>query len=95
MTVIRKDMGYDRAEFFRILPLALRDYEHRMDDGDTIAVVLGAGRVTIRLGPLSSRRIALLNLPVLPVELTFEGVAPDMRDRFMIGFDNSFRRGGG
>lgn len=94
MTVIRKNMGYERAEFFRVLPMALTGHGYRLD-GDVIHVEMNPGRATIRLGARSTRRIALLTLPILPVEITFDGVAPDARDRFMIRFDNSFRRGGG
>lgn len=92
---VHKEMGYERAEFFRLLPLAVGGRPWQSRTGNTLEVALDTGRVIIELGTQGRRRIALLSLPILPVSLTFDNVTPAQRDQFLTRFDNSFRRGGG
>ena len=58
--------------------------------------MLGApGKVEITLSEERERRIALLRLPVVDVEIALSGFEPDALDRFLVQFDRAFQRGGG
>jgi hypothetical protein len=52
-------------------------------------------RWSVRLRNPRERRIALVRLPVVDVELAFHGYAPAEVDAFMARFRAHFHRGGG
>lgn len=92
--VFVKEMGINRADFFRILPTALdtTDYQ-RSADGAVLEN--GGKRLEISLGPEGKRTIALLSLPVTMVTLAFENYGAEELTSAMARFDLYFRRGGG
>ncbi|HEY5790010.1 MAG TPA: hypothetical protein VIX81_05250 [Gammaproteobacteria bacterium] len=91
---LEREMGIDHADFRRLLPHALGQLRWR--GGETrFSIAVGAGEVTIELGPERVRRIALLELPVTPVRFAWEGLAEGEFERFLERFDHYYRRGGG
>lgn len=92
--VFVKEMGVNRADFFRILPTALdtTDYQ-RSADGAVLEN--GGKRLEISLGPEGKRTIALLSLPVTMVTLSFSNYDEAEIATAMTRFDLYFRRGGG
>jgi hypothetical protein len=90
---VRFEMGCVPAEFHRLLPLvapvtfdaARREFTHTAPD-----------RIwRLRILAERERRIALVRLPVVDVELVFEGYAPADVDAVIARFWSYFRRGGG
>ena len=55
----------------------------------------GERRWSLSLQDPRERRLGSLRLPIVDVELTFEGYASDEIDAFMARFRAHFRRGGG
>ncbi|MEZ5479336.1 MAG: hypothetical protein R3E95_18185 [Thiolinea sp.] len=98
MTLLKREMGFTRPEFMRILPSALHDYPYRID-GDQIHITPPESpdhTITIRLGAEAVRRIALLALPYLHVEFDFSTVDDEaVSRRFLTQFDLYYRKGGG
>jgi hypothetical protein len=92
--VLRREMGFTRAEFMRILPSALHGYAYRVHD-DSILVEVSGSRVTIRLGQERIRQIALLRLPCLDVEFDHAEVDEPAFRQFLRQFDLYYRKGGG
>lgn len=92
---ISKTMGLDHADFWRVAPAVMAGYEWRRLGSEGIVGAKGGGRVEIRLGPETRRRIAMFELP--NTELTIEFINLDEADRraFLDNFDRRFRRGGG
>lgn len=90
---LRLEMGCVPAEFEQRLPriapvtfdAARREFHHAESNR----------RWTLRLLDPRERRIANLRLPVVDVEITFEGYAAADIDAFMARFRAHFRRGGG
>lgn len=89
------EMGYTRAEFLATLDAAFGPAPRQADNGRTVEVPVGGGRVSIRLGDDRQRRIASLVLPLLEVDFHFEGLDPLQRRRFYEMFQRSFHKGGG
>lgn len=90
-------MGITRAEFLRLLPLAVGPMPQRdaQADYETYGGELGgvAWRIALRERPL--RRIALLSLPVLEVTMTLEGLTTEALLRFVERFLATYQRAGG
>lgn len=91
MTHVHYEMGITRAEFLRLLPAAVGHAPFRIE-GDEIRAD-GAPSWRIRLRELPKRRIALVALPVLDVDLVID--APSgaelqaFVDRFLLGFQRT------
>ena len=85
------EMGITRAEFLRLLPAAVGHATFRID-GDEIHGD-GAPSWQIKLRELPMRRIALVALPVLDVELVVDSPsgaeAQAFVDRFVLGFQRA------
>ncbi|MEP7206209.1 MAG: hypothetical protein ABI920_04670 [Casimicrobiaceae bacterium] len=92
--VLRREMGCTRAEFLRWLPGATRAAACSID-GNDIALTLPWGSVRITLTALPPRTIGALTLPVLGVEIAFNGADALERTRFLEHLDLYTRRGGG
>ena len=84
-------MGITRAEFLRLLPAAVGHAPFRVD-GDEIHGD-GAPSWRIRLHERPPRRIGLVALPVLEVELALDAPsgaqARAFVDRFLLGFQRA------
>jgi hypothetical protein len=90
---LRFEMGYTPADFMRRLPgLGDGTYDPKRDQFDHAEE---GRRWSVRLRNPRERRIALARLPVVDVELAFEGYAPAEVDAFMARFRAYFHRGGG
>ena len=81
-------MGFVPAEFHQRLP-------HVAPVAFDAAPTERERRWSLRLLDPRERRLGSLRLPILDVELTFEGYASDEIDAFMARFHARFRRGGG
>ena len=90
----RREMGITHAEFFRSLVPAVAPATFTVS-GRSISVIGAPGKVEITLSEERERRIALLRLPVVDVEIELSGFDPDALDRFLTRFDRAFQRGGG
>lgn len=84
-------MGITRAEFLRLLPAAVGHAPFRID-GDEIHGG-GAPSWQIKLREMPKRRIALVAIPVLVVELLVDSPsgteAQAFVDRFLLGFQRT------
>ena len=96
MLPIKREMGFTRSDLLRCIGDA---FGASVQVADNEITVLLAGeqdrRVVIRLSAQYERRIALLRLPVLDVEIAFHGVDRVAAQAFMERFDMYTRRGGG
>lgn len=94
ISLLKREMGFTRAEFLQLLPAALHGYPYTQTS-DAIQVMLGTQRLVITLGPEQVRRIALLALPYVPVEFDAGGVDAAAFEVFLRQFDLYYRKGGG
>jgi hypothetical protein len=92
--ILRREMGFTRAEFMRILPSALHGYSHAIE-GDSIRVDIDDSRLSISLGEERVRKIALLQLPYMEVVFDYREVDAQAFRTFLKQFDLYFRKGGG
>ena len=93
-TRLHREMTITHAEFLRSLVPAVAPATFSVD-GLSISVVGAPGKVEITLSEQRERRIALLRLPVVDVDIELSGFEPDALKRFLTQFDRSFQRGGG
>lgn len=92
--IIRKEMALTRAGFYRGIAKALGsgDFQKTADG----IVLDGEGkRLEISLGPERRRKIALIEIEIMDVELTFSGYSDAEREAALASFDRAFQRGGG
>jgi hypothetical protein len=89
-------MALSPEEFAHTLPTAMRDWpvtggpsSWRVDDPS------GRRIATIHTEPLADRRLGVLSLPVLAVEIELVDAPPDRVTEFLRRFDCGFHRGGG
>lgn len=94
LQTLYREMGFTRAEFMQILPSALRNYRYQTSD-EFITVAVANGSVTIQLQAEQVRRIALLALPYLPMNIQFSDLSDTEIKQFLTQFDLYYRRGGG
>ncbi len=88
-------MGCTRDELARWLPGAVGGAPLRQDGPDAWVTEVAGGTVRIAVRELPPRRIALLALPVLAVQVRFAGLGEAEREAFLARFDLYTRRGGG
>jgi hypothetical protein len=92
--ILRFEMGYTPEDFGRRLPkLAEVSYDPAHDQFEHVEA--DGRRWGLRIIGHRQREIALLRLPVIDVELTFQRYERDEIDAFMSRFHAHFRRGGG
>ena len=92
--VVEREMGCTREDLLRWLPAASGHAPLRRE-GDELVLAVAGGEVRVRAEPRPPRRIALVELPVLAVRFTFEGLDAPAREVFLARFDLYTRRGGG
>lgn len=91
-----RDMGYSRKDFLRVLPKAIRDYEHvSQDDKEIITHPDKSGTLTIIVSSLPNRVLGFIVIERSEVKFVFEGYTLEERKEFMFYFDRGYRRGGG
>jgi len=94
--IFNRDMGYSAAEFYRILPAAIRDYDLHIT-GNEVVITPRRGNHQLRLlvTPLPDRILANMRLPHIDVRFEFLNFSEQQRKDFMQAFDRSYQRGGG
>ncbi len=90
-----RDTGLSRDDLYRVLPAFLADRPYAIDDEGVIRTPVGAGQVTIRPGPQTERRIAMLRLPAMALEFEFTGCTDSEQAAFLMRFERSYQKGGG
>ena len=97
-TRLHREMTITHAEFLRSLVSAVAPATFTTSgtvNGLSISVVGAPGQVEITLSGERERRLALLRLTVVDVEINLSGFECDALDRFLLQFDRAFQRGGG
>lgn len=93
--IYEHDMGATHAEFFRLLPMALCSDDFEVD-GSEIRYAAGPGMdVKITLGQEAIRKIALIEIPTMPVRIELSGFSDEQATAFKKLFDRAYQRGGG
>ena len=92
--VIDREMGCTRAEFVGWMPGACGGIAFEVN-GNRISIRPGGGEVMITVQEAAPRRLGLLCLPVLSVQMRFRGLSESARADFLKRFDMFTRRGGG
>ena len=90
----RREMGFTRREFDRILPAALNS--RPFDTSATgIQSRVASGTMQLIISEQKYRKIASISLPYLDIEFIFEGLSQAQVDETMRFFDLRYQRGGG
>jgi hypothetical protein len=90
-----REQGSTEAEWLQRLPGAAGEHALALSSPGRAVVTIGSGRLCLAWTVLPPRQIALIRLPRVQVSYRFEGVADDVRQRFMKRFDLYIQRGGG
>ncbi len=94
-----REMGCTADEFVKWLHAALTDFVWQCETSQAHVTISNdeksEGVLCLRWQVLPERRIALLRLPRLQVSYQFDGVADEVRTRFMQRLDLFMQRGGG
>lgn len=95
--VIPLMMGCTKDEFIAWLPAASNFRTFQIDvNGSTTIIDFSSDAFSIELTPKESRKIALLEIPVLEVVFKFETTwTTELIDQFMARFKQYTQRGGG
>ena len=92
----KRDMGYSATEFFRILPSALKGYNHTVEDNRVIVNGVEKDQgLEMVVSRLPDRKIGMIRIPRIEVEFSFRNFSENERKEFMTNFDRSYQRGGG
>ena len=91
---LTREMSITHKDFFRLLPRAVNGAPVTRD-GNQAHIATGAGRVKITLAPESVRKLGLMEFPVTPVSIEFDGFNPAEQTAFLSRFDLAYQRGGG
>ena len=89
-----REMGCTEREWLSWLPRAVGEHVLTLGDGQA-SVAIDGGALELRWTSLPPRQIALARFPRFAVQFRFDGVADDVRQRFMRYFDLYMQRGGG
>lgn len=92
--VIRREMAVSRADFLRLLALALGDESYSLAE-NTVTVADGKRRLTLRLSPEAQRKLGSLRFPVISIEMEFQGYSEGESERWLARLDRYFQRAGG
>ncbi|MBD3893550.1 hypothetical protein [Hydrogenophaga sp.] len=90
----RREMGCSEAEWLRCLPAAIGEHAWQQA-GASARVEFPDGHLQLQWQPLAPRCMALLRLPVLQVDFSFQGLDAAQQAAFMRRFDLYVQRGGG
>jgi hypothetical protein len=88
------EMALTRADFLRLLPVAVGGAAYRVD-GDEIGSLGGSPAWRIRLRERAPRAFGPIAIPVLAVALEIEGAQPEAAQAFVSRFLLGFQRAGG
>jgi len=90
--IIKKDMGYTHADFFRLLPSAMGANPYEIN-GLEVKCALPSGNLTITLDEERERRLFLVVMPCTQVTFEYENVSDKDRKAFIKYFDLRFMKG--
>ncbi len=91
---LTREMSITHRDFFRLLPRAVNGAPVTRR-GNQADIATGAGRVKITLAPESVRKLGLMEFPVTPVSIEFDGFNPADQEAFLTRFDLAYQKGGG
>ena len=91
---LTREMSITHKDFYRLLPRAVNGAPVTRN-GNQAEIATGAGRVKITLAPETVRKLGLMEFPVTPVNIEFDGFNPADRTTFLSRFDLAYQRGGG
>ena len=91
---LSRDMGCTVADLQRWMPGAANGQPIRWQSNGC-EIGLGTGQVALAWTPLPPRRIALLRIERLQLDMVFSGCSAAIRSSFLAHFDAYTRRGGG
>ena len=89
-----REMGISHQEFYRLIPVALKNIDYKISNGQINASFAG-GNIQIKPGSEHERKIGSLVLPVLHVVITFTDITSDESEQFLTIFSRAYQRGGG
>ena len=91
---LTREMSITHKDFFRLLPRAVNGAPVACD-GNQAHIATEAGRVKITLAPERVRKLGLMEFPVTPVSIEFDGFNPADQTAFLSRFDLAYQKGGG
>lgn len=91
----RLEMGISHADFFRVFPRLVAPQPVERDGLAVIVRPEPGKELQVTLSEEKVRRIALLEIVYLELELRFEGFSASDREAFMGRFERAFQKGGG
>ena len=91
---LTREMSITHKDFLRLLPRAVNNAPITRRDNQA-HVAADAGRVLITLAPERVRKLGLLEFPVTPVSIEFDGFNPSDQAAFLARFDLAYQKGGG
>ena len=91
---VDREMTISRNEFFRLLPIALTEYDYQVS-GNRISFSYKEGQIDIMIKKETNRKIASLQLPVMHIEFQFQSVDETGRSDVLRHFFKVYQRGGG
>ncbi len=92
-----RDMGYSDQEFYRLLPVAVGEYQ-LAEVGKNRFIVSNQSAthsLELNLKPLPDRVLGSIRIKRVEIEFIFAGLTHNERLSFMKKFDRSYQRGGG
>ncbi len=90
-----REMSISHQDFFRLLPIALKNIDYEMTDNKQIHMQYAGGKIEIIPGVEHKRKIASLELPVLYIVFTFADISSGDISQFFADFSRTYQRGGG
>jgi hypothetical protein len=92
---LEREMSISHKDFFRLLPIALKNIDYEIKSDDQITLPYADGNIEIIPGIEHKRKIASLELPVLHVIFVFIDISTKDTMQFFDKFSRAYQRGGG
>ena len=91
---LTREMSISHREFFRLLPRAVEGAPVTRQ-GTRVGITTDSGQVNITLAPERVRKLGLMEFPVTPVTIEFDGFNAAEQAAFLSRFDLAYQKGGG
>ena len=91
---LTREMSVTHKDFFRLLPRAVNGAPVTRR-GNQADITTAAGRVKITLSPETTRKLGMMEFPVTPVTIEFNGFSQMEQSVFLARFDLAYQKGGG
>ena len=89
------EMGASHQDFFRLLPIALKNLDYEVTKDNQINISYAKGKIEILPGKEQKRKIASLELPFMFVIFNFINISAAKKSTFLANFMRTYQRGGG